>query len=158
MLAHLEELCARLAAINMTVKELKAFKEAHQACIGRVKAGKIDEYYREAKKFHEIIYYASRNSFLADTCASLRNRVFPYLRYQLHRPGRAETCLSEQQLIADAILAHEPEAAALSSREHLRVQQRVFSEFMTALENTGMAAAKFDWVPEKVSQLWAPRD
>ena len=105
-----------------------------------------------------MILCASRNSFLAETCANLRNRVFPYLRYQLHRPGRAETCLSEQQLIADAILARDPEAAAQSSRQHLRVQQRVFSEFMTALENTGMAAAQFDWVPQKISQLWAARD
>ena len=112
----------------------------------------------EAKKFHEIIYHASRNSFLAETCANLRNRVFPYLRYQLHRPGRAKTCLAEQQLIADAILARDPETAARSSRDHLRVQQRVFSEFMTALENTGMAAAQFDWVSQKISQLWAARD
>ena len=158
MLAHLEELCARLAAKNIAAKELTAFKEAHQTCIDRVDAGKIDEYYREAKKFHEIIYRASGNSFLADTCANLRNRVFPYLRYQLHRPGRAETCLSEQQLIADAILARIPEAAARASHDHLRVQQRVFSEFMTALENTGMAAAQFDWVPQKILQLWASRD
>jgi DNA-binding GntR family transcriptional regulator len=158
VLAHLEELCARLAALNITGKELNAFKDAHQACISRVKAGKIDEYYRQAKNFHEVIYYASGNTFLADTCASLRNRVFPYLRYQLHRPGRADTCLSEQQLIADAIIARDPDAAAQNSRQHLLVQQRVFSEFMTALENTGMAAAEFDWVPEKVSQLWASRD
>jgi DNA-binding GntR family transcriptional regulator len=158
VLAHLEELCARLAASRMTAKELAAFKEAHEVCINCVKAGKIDEYYREAKKFHEIIYHASRNSFVAETCANLRNRVFPYLRYQLHRPGRAKTCLAEQQLIADAILARDPETAARSSRDHLRVQQRVFSEFMTALENTGMAAAQFDWVSQKISQLWAARD
>jgi DNA-binding GntR family transcriptional regulator len=158
VLGHLEELCARLAAKNITANELRAFKETHQNCINRVKAGKIDEYYREAKKFHEIIYRASGNSFLADTCANLRNRVFPYLRYQLHRSGRAEACLSEQQLIADAILARNPEAAARASHEHLRVQQRVFSEFMLALENTGMAAAQFDWVPQKISQLWAPSD
>lgn len=158
VLAHLEELCARLAASRMTAKELTAFKEAHEVCINCVKAGKIYEYYREAKKFHEIIYHASRNSFSAETCANLRNRVFPYLRYQLHRPGRAKTCLAEQQLIADAILARDPETAARSSRDHLRVQQRVFSEFMTALENTGMAAAQFDWVSQKISQLWAARD
>jgi DNA-binding GntR family transcriptional regulator len=158
VLAHLEDLCGGLAARNMNSKELSALKEAHQACVSRVKAGKIDEYYREAKKFHEIIYHASRNTFLAETCANLRNRVFPYLRYQLHRPGRVETCLSEQQLIADAILARNPEAAAHSSREHLRVQQRVFSEFIKALENTGMAAAQFDWVPQKISQLWAARE
>jgi DNA-binding GntR family transcriptional regulator len=115
VLAHLEKLCARLAAVNMTSKELSALKEA-------------------------------------------RNRVFPYLRSRLHRPGRADTCLSEQQPIADAILARDPEAAAQTSREHLRVQQRVFSEFITAFENTGMAAAQFDWVPQKISQLWVARD
>lgn len=157
VLAHLEELCAGLAAQNMTAKELVALKEAHQTCINRVRTGKIDEYYREAKRFHEIIYSASRNSFLAETCANLRNRVFPYLRYQLHRPGRAETCISEQQLIADAILTRNSDAASQSSRNHLRVQQRVFAEFMTALENTGMASAQFEWVPQKISQLWAAR-
>jgi hypothetical protein len=30
----------------------------------------------------------------------------------------------------------------------------VFAEFMQALENTGMARAQFDWVPENVSVLW----
>jgi DNA-binding GntR family transcriptional regulator len=155
VLAHLEDLCAGLAARKMTSKEMEAFKRSHEKCVKLVKQGKIHEYYRVAKRFHEIIYQASRNAFLAESCASLRNRIFPYLRYQLHRPGRAEACLSEQQAITDAILARDPTTASRSCRDHLRIQRGVFSEFIKALENTGMATAKFDWVPQGVSQLWA---
>ena len=154
VLAHLEDLSAGLAAQNMSDKDLSALKDVHEKCVNFVKKGKVDDYYRTAKKFHEIIYYASRNSFLADSCASLRNRIFPYLRYQLHRAGRVDACIAEQQLIFDSILTRDAAAASRSAREHLRIQQRVFSEFITALENTGLTAARFEWVPQGISQLW----
>jgi DNA-binding GntR family transcriptional regulator len=155
VLAHLEDMCAGLAARNMNSKEMEAFKKSHEKCVKLVKQGKIHEYYRVAKRFHELIYHGSCNIFLAESCASLRNRVFPYLRYQLHRPGRAAACLAEQQAITDAIVARDSTSASRTCRDHLRIQRRVFSEFIQALENTGMATAKFDWVPRNVSQLWA---
>jgi DNA-binding GntR family transcriptional regulator len=157
VLAHLEFLAAGLASLNMTDKELKAFYQISERSEKLVMKGDIDKYYHLGKTLHEAMYAGTKNTFLADTCRALRNRIFPYLRYQLHRPGRAEACVAEQKLLVGAILRRESDKAADAARDHVKVQQRVFSAVMAALEGAGMTATSFAWSPAQFAGAASPK-
>jgi DNA-binding GntR family transcriptional regulator len=145
VLAELEGLAAGLAAAHMTDKQIGAFEKIHEECTRLVAKNDIDKYYASAKSLHELMYEATRNDFLFETSRNLRNRVFPYLRYQLRSPGRAEACLKEQQLTVERICARDIDGASRAARDHVLVQRTVFSEFIVALEKTGMADTEFVW-------------
>jgi len=143
--AHLEALCAEQAALGGDAARRQLLAKIHESCAALVRKGKIDEYYRAAKTLHELIYEMVGNRFLAETCLALRNRIFPYLRYQLHSPGRAQACLGEQQGLVEAIIARDGAAAYERARDHAMIQRRVFTEFVDALERTGLSRANFEW-------------
>ncbi len=154
VLAQIEALAAKLAASNMTDKELKELALIDQRCAKLVTKQEIAKYYQLSKEFHEKIYKASGNQFLADSCRALRNRVLRYLRYQLHSPGRAEASITEQRLIVSAILKRDGDGASDAARDHIKIQQRVFSEFMTALDRTGILKANLNLAPSQLAKLW----
>jgi DNA-binding GntR family transcriptional regulator len=154
VLAHMEQLCAGLAARNMSASELRKIEKLHRKCVDLVTKRKIDDYFHIARWFHETMYAGSHNSFLSENCTNLRTRIFPYLRCQLHSSGRAENCIAEQQLLFDALMKRKEEDASGYARDHLRIQQSVFSNFMSALEKTGMASAAFGWAPTGLLELW----
>lgn len=154
VLAELEALSARLAAKHMTEKELKELSLIDERCSKLVAKHEIDKYYQLAKDLHERMYRGTKNQYLADTARALRNRVLRYLRNQLHSPGRAEACLKEQQLLINALLKRDSTKAAEAAHDHIKVQQRVFSEFMTALDRTGITRANLNLAPDKLAELW----
>ena len=153
VLAQLEALAARLAATNMTDKELKELSQIDERCAKLVAKQAIDKYYHLAKELHQKIYQGSGNQFLSDTCRALRNRVLRYLRFQLHNPGRAGACLDEQKLLVSAILRREETAAAEAASSHIKVQQQVFLEFMAALDRTGIVKANQNLTPSQIAGL-----
>ncbi|MFT4115407.1 GntR family transcriptional regulator [Bradyrhizobium sp.] len=154
VLAELEALSARLAAQNMTDKELKELAQIDERCAKLVAKHEVDKYYHLGKELHERMYMGTRNQYLADSARALRNRVLRYLRHQLHSAGRAETCLEEQNLLVKALLARDSNKAAEAARDHVKVQQQVFSEFMMALERTGITRANLNLAPAQLAELW----
>jgi DNA-binding GntR family transcriptional regulator len=145
VLAHLEELSMSLAAVNISPAGLARLSSLHQRCRKLATDHRIDDYYELARGFHETIYEGSGNGFLFEETRNLRNIVFPYLRHQLHRPGRVEACIDEQQAIFDAIRTKNSAAAAAAAKAHLKVQASVFRAFVDALDGTGLAAAVLNW-------------
>lgn len=120
VMAELEGLCARLAARRITPAQSAALQGIH-ARLAAASGGGVDAFYDINTEFHEAIYEAAHNAFLADETRRLRNRVAAYRRRVTHMPTRIADTLREHQAVMDAILARDPEAAHRAMRGHLTV-------------------------------------
>jgi DNA-binding GntR family transcriptional regulator len=133
LMAELEAMCGRLAARRINETEQRELLEAHHACEAARDAHDPDEYYRLNEIFHNHIYAASHNGFLAEQATALHRRLRPYRRLQLRVRNRMQTSYSEHQAIVDAILAGDGEQAAEALRGHITVQGERFADMVASL-------------------------
>jgi DNA-binding GntR family transcriptional regulator len=140
----LEGMAARLAATNMTDKEIQALKALLEEHGQRQDLQRGDGYYQPSldQDFHVAIARASRNERLERT---LCNELYFQLRLYRYRsssyPGRAQEAFAEHQAIVDALAARDPDAAEAAIRRHLR----------NARENLTWKAANSESKPKAAS-------
>ncbi|GGC94123.1 GntR family transcriptional regulator [Vreelandella lutescens] len=133
VMAELEGMCGRLAARRISEPELAALKAAHQRCEAAALAGDTDEYYYENEAFHDCIYTASHNTFLASEARQLKQRLKPYRRLQLQVRQRMHNSLHEHQTIVDAIEQGDAAQAQQALCDHVLIQGERFSDFVSSV-------------------------
>lgn len=133
VMAELEAMCGRLAARRITQEELAVLLQAHETCNAAAAAGDPDDYFRANERFHEAIYTASHNGFLAEQARQLQNRLKVYRRLQLRVRNRVSNSLSEHQGIVDAIEVGEADQASHLLRQHILIQGERFNDFVASL-------------------------
>lgn len=138
VMAELEAICGRLAARRLTSTEARSLQTAYEACVAA--RGDPDAYYRANEIFHQTIYAASGNPFLAEQCRALQKRLQPYRRLQLRVRNRVQASSSEHEAILAAIKAGDSEAAAAALHAHVRVQGERFSDLVASLVQIGKAS------------------
>ncbi len=136
VMAELEAVCGRLAALRISDKALKDLSDANNKCQMAVDAGDPDTYYLENERFHRIIYNQSGNSFLEQEASKLHRRLKPFRRQQLRFRGRMEQSMSEHEDIVNALDKGDPEETANALRTHVAVQGEKFHNLMASLKNT----------------------
>lgn len=134
VMAELEGLCARLAARRVTPAWGEQISNIHQRLVGIGEGGDVDAFYDINQEFHEAIYEASRNAFLADQTRRLRNQVGAYRRRVTHMPNRVADTVREHEAIMQAILAHDPERAHSAMRDHVNLLGYNLLDFLAAFE------------------------
>lgn len=139
-MAELEATCARFAARRITTDEMTALHALHEECRRLAEAGEHDAYYERNAAFHEAIYTATHNQFLAEQVASIRNRLEPYRRMQLHRAGRLRESFVEHEQVIRALSAHDGEAASRLMHGHVAIQGESFNDFIASLPQNLLAA------------------
>ena len=132
-MAEIEAACGRLAARRMTADDEAAIKAAHQAVVEAANRGDSEAYDLGDRAFHEAIFRASRNGFLAEQAFALNKRLSPYRRNQLRARHRVGTCVAEHEAIVAALIAGDAESAASRLRDHVRVRGERFSDMVLAL-------------------------
>jgi DNA-binding GntR family transcriptional regulator len=132
-MAELEAACGRLAARRLTAQDENAIADAHHACIGAAHAEDTETYYAVNRVFHEAIYRASRNSFLAEQAHALHKRLSPYRRIQLRARHRLSRSLAEHESVLEALRAGDADLTASRLRTHILVQGERFSDMLLAL-------------------------
>ena len=142
VMGELEGMCGRLAAIRASGEELTTLEEAQRVCVEQLEAGDIDGYYEANVRFHEIIYAASHNRFLATQTRSLRNRLAPYRRLQLESRNRPRQSSDEHGRIVEAIRDSRADDAEVLLRDHVTRQSASLADFLNgfprdALEDQG---------------------
>tara|TARA_R110002072_G_scaffold134013_4_gene274597 strand:+ start:3639 stop:4304 length:666 start_codon:yes stop_codon:yes gene_type:complete len=144
VMAHLEGLCARLAARRMTATEQQTLRRLHHDCEVRARENAADSYYAANMAFHEAIYAGSHNEFLEMETKQIRQRLSPYRRVQLRRAGRIDESYQEHTQVVEAILAGEDDSAEALMISHVSVQSDAFTDLLmhaspedTALQTTG---------------------
>jgi DNA-binding GntR family transcriptional regulator len=136
-MAALEGMCGRLAARRISESERRTLIDAHEACRREAARGDADAYYYENERFHNVIYEACHNAFLAEQARLLHKRLKPYRRLQLRLRNRLVTSLKEHQAIVDAILAGDGELAEQMLKDHVLIQGERLSDFVATLEPVG---------------------
>jgi DNA-binding GntR family transcriptional regulator len=131
VMAELEGLCARLAARRITEPQRARMIEIH-ARLKAVAGGEIDIFYDVNQEFHEAIYEASCNAFLADQTRRLRNQVAAYRRRVTRMPNRVVDTLREHEAIMEAIFAHDSERAHRAMRDHLNLLGEDLLDFIAS--------------------------
>lgn len=137
VMAEFEAMSCRLAARRLTGDDAAALETAHREC-ERVR-GDHDAYYHANAVFHQAIYTASGNAFLAEQARLLQRRLQPYRRLQLRVRNRVQASFSEHEQILACLMAGEGERAAEIMRAHVRVQGERFSDLVASLKRMGAA-------------------
>ena len=130
VMAELEGMCARLAARRLTDDDLKALQRADTACEASLQKGDADAYYKENEHFHNLLYAASGNGFLASEARRLQKRLHPFRRMQLRLRGRMQQSLHEHRTIIAALANGDAAAAERALRDHVSVQGETFNDLM----------------------------
>lgn len=133
VMAELEGMAGRLAARRITTEQAEALRSALTGCQAAAEAGDCDRYYYENEQFHDCIYTASHNSFLAEHARQLQSRLKPYRRLQLRVPQRMKRSLSEHAAIVDALLRHDETATQRALIEHVLIQGERFGDLVSVV-------------------------
>ena len=133
VMAQLEGTCGRLAARRATKAEWELLAGVHDTSKRAVNNGDYNAYYQCNVEFHEIIYQASRNPFLAEQTMNLRNRLAPYRRSQLHQNGRLQGSYNEHTTILMALQNQDAKTTEDLMRGHLTAQGGSLHDFIATL-------------------------
>jgi DNA-binding GntR family transcriptional regulator len=118
-MAYLEAACAALASRRHTAEDREALSVAHQACARAARRADPDTFYAANARFHETVYAASHNAYLAAETINLRNRLEAYRREATFHPGLISMTMAEHERILNAIFSMDEALAATLMRSHL---------------------------------------
>ena len=121
VMAELEGLCARLAARRITDVQGRRLEAIHERLVAAGATRVVDAFYEVNLEFHEAIYEASHNAFLADQTRRLRNQLGVYRRQVTRASNRIVETVREHETVMAAILDHDDEAAHRLMRDHVNL-------------------------------------
>lgn len=117
--AEIEAMCARLATYRMTPLVRGELMELHEESAQAVEAGDVDAYDRFNRAFHEALYTATHNGFMAEQALAIRERLAAFRRTQLRHADRIRRSREEHGEILSAIAEGDGETAARRMRAHM---------------------------------------
>lgn len=140
-MAEIEAICARLATYRMTPIERSRLLELHETGRKYAAEGDVDGYDRINHAFHECIYQATHNAFLAEQASALRARLNAFRRAQLRHEDRPRRSASEHQSIMDAVAEGDGETAARRMRAHMLNAATALRQYIESTQARPPAAA-----------------
>jgi DNA-binding GntR family transcriptional regulator len=118
-MAELEAVCVRLATYRITPLERSRLLRIHEASETAVATDDVDAYDRLNREFHEAIYRAAHNDFLAEQAIAVRMRLNAFRRMQLRQERRLSRSREEHSAVMRAIAEGDGEEAARRMRAHM---------------------------------------
>lgn len=124
---EIEAACARIASQRLTFLSRSEIEVAQARCVTAAESGILADYLRANERFHEAIYRATGNPYMAEIASDFRRRTGPF---------RAKKFASKEDMIASAqshqdlishIFSEDSKAASDGMRAHMQVS------FMQAL-------------------------
>jgi len=104
---EIETACARIASQRLTLLNRAEIEAAQAACVSAAESGDIQAYMRANEAFHETIYRATGNPYMAGVASDFRRRTGPF---------RAKKFASREDLIASA-RSHEELISGIFSKD-----------------------------------------
>lgn len=133
VMGALEGLCARMAARRMNPARRAGLEDIHARLVAAAREG-IDAFYDVNQAFHEAVYEASCNVFLAGETRRLRNRVAAYRRRVTAMPNRIADTLREHEAVMAAMFAQDADEAEAAMRAHMALLGDDLLDFIAAFE------------------------
>ena len=120
-----EGLGARYAAESITDDEVRALEDLHRRMLACSMPDQLPEYRELNRRFHSLIFTASRRSYLIRTLSQLWS-AFPTMLWSniphaatASAPGRDEADAEEHEAIVRALASRDPEAAERAVSRHI---------------------------------------
>jgi DNA-binding GntR family transcriptional regulator len=139
VMGELEGMCGRLAARRILPRRAARLERAMRACETMVGRGDTDAYYYANEEFHQAIYDAAHNAYLARQARQLQSALSPYRRLQLRVSDRMRQSLAEHRRIVKAILGGDGVRAEAALKGHVVIQGERFNDLLASLQ---LAAAE----------------
>jgi DNA-binding GntR family transcriptional regulator len=136
-MAEIEALCVRLATYRMTPLERSHLLQLHDASKAMVEAGDYDAYDTFNREFHESIYRATHNGFLAEQAIAIRTRLTAFRRTQLRQDDRIVRSRDEHDGVMQAISQGDGEEAARRMRAHMLNAASALDRYIAAHATEG---------------------
>ncbi|RAZ92369.1 GntR family transcriptional regulator [Mesorhizobium hawassense] len=118
-MAEIEAMCVRLATFRMTPLERSRLMHLHEESLDMVERGDVDAYDAFNREFHEHLYRATHNSFMAEQAAATRQRLNAFRRTQLRQGDRMARSREEHDTVMAAIAEGDGDNAARRMRAHM---------------------------------------
>ncbi len=117
--AEIEAMCTRLATYRVTLLERSRLIELHESSAAMVERGDFDAYDNFNREFHEALYRATHNGFMAEQALAIRSRLSAFRRTQLRHGARIRSSRAEHGEILAAMAEGDGETAARRMRAHM---------------------------------------
>ncbi|CAM3880602.1 GntR family transcriptional regulator [Bordetella tumulicola] len=140
VMAELEGMCARLAARRATAEQIACIQAAHERLEAVADSEDVDLFYEINREFHEAIYEASQNEFLAEQTRGLRNRVAPYRKLVTHRRRRRVDSLTEHAAVLNAIIKGDEDLADREMADHVNLLGEKLLDFIALFPENAQGA------------------
>ncbi len=140
VMAELEALSTKLAARRLSKPQAEALDEALESCAKAAATGDTDAYYRANEVFHQLIYRASGNRFLAEQTRLLQSRLQPYRRLQLRAGDRMRQSLAEHRAVVSALKSGDGERVEAQVKAHIMIQGEKFTDLMVCFSEEEIAS------------------
>ena len=139
LMADLESLCTRYAAMRMSAAERRALEACHLSSGEIVRRGDRERYAAHNIELHELVYRGSHNRALEETAQSVRRRLAPYRRGQFAVLGRLALSFAEHDRVVNSIVRGDATAAAAAMHAHVATVSVASADYVA-----GRAAASAD--------------
>jgi DNA-binding GntR family transcriptional regulator len=134
--AEIEAICVRLATYRMTPIERSHLIEMHDSSEAIVERGDYDAYDAFNLEFHDRIYRATHNGFLAEQAIAVRSRLNAFRRTQLRQGERMRRSRDEHDAIMQAMAEGDGEMASRRMRAHMLNAATALRRFIEASKPT----------------------
>lgn len=133
LLGELEALCAKYAARRSDEQHRDAVRAALERCAHAEQARDARTYVEANHEFHETIYIASRNGYLAEQVRGINKLAQRYRGGVFREARKLAQSQRDHQRIADAVLAGDEDEAYGAMLLHTPAGTTGFSEFLSTL-------------------------
>lgn len=115
----LEGLCARLAAEHITAEQIEKMEQVHRDFERVIKEGDNKTLIAVDQKFHQLLYEASGNRYLARALEEMYTLVYRIFYLSLDRMGSVRANVEEHRDILDAIKSGDGPRAERLIQQHI---------------------------------------
>lgn len=130
LLAELEGICAKFAALRMTRSEVATLRAAHDDAAHSRNSKDPAAYGAANARFHALIYEGCHNPFLKSQVELIRKRTQVYRQNVFENIARIARSHEEHERVVAAIEAGDAETAAQEMRNHIDGGGRDFAKFL----------------------------
>lgn len=115
----LEGLCARLAAEHISPEQVARIEQVHREFEAVIRSGDNKALITVDRKFHQLLYEASGNRFLARALDDMYALIYRLFHFALDRMGSVRANVEDHRAILDAIKAGDGRNAERLIQQHI---------------------------------------
>lgn len=143
----LEGYAARLAAVNLTPREIDRLETINEKLAQVAKEGDVKAFYRVHSEFHDVFIKAAGNEKLAELISQVGMKFIRLRMASLSLPGRMDISVEEHRKLIEAFRANDGEAANKLVSQTAALGGQVLIQSMSDDERSGGA---FEFLKESV--------